>query len=744
MNRLQESAMTKPVIMLLLPLCILFGSSQYYGFTVDVVMAATEANGQITSLEQAKIAYKNKDYKTAFSLFSSLADQGNVEAQYDLGWMYYEGLGTERNIENALLWYKKAGEKKVLKAQLNLAAIYSKGVDVVQDYVEAAKWWRMAAYNGDVDAQIQLALLYTNGQGVKQDGVKAIKWYQKAAEQGNASAQYNLGEIYAKGKGVPKDVAKAVDWYQKAAEQGDANAQFRVGAMYDEGSGVPKDITKSVEWVQKAAAQGHAGAQLSLGMYYAKGQDVPKDMAKAVEWYLKAAEQGSIEAQLSLGKIYSDFGSPSFDEVKASKWLTKAAEQGDVEAQAALAFKYYLSIFGHGSPSDYAKSFKWAQKAAISGDVVSKYILGSLYLDGKGVSKDDSKGFEWIHSAAEDGHIVSMYYVASLYANGAGVPKNEKLAFEWYLKAASNGNQYAQNNLGVAYEFGDGVVRNETLAYAWYNLAAAQGEKLAIKSRDRIEKRITPDQRAEGQFLASHWKKGDTLRTDASSKAELPAIKNMPERPKIPEKQGSGTAFAVSADWLALTNYHVIRGCAEVKVAGREGVAKIITSDAVNDLALLQLPDKGEGFATFNPNPGKVRQGDDVIVFGYPLNYVLSSGGNLTPGIVSALTGLGNNTNQLQITAPIQPGSSGSPVMDKKGDVVGVVSMKLDDSKMTKATGQVGQNVNFAVSGQTVRTFLDTNKVPYNIGGGFFSREKSNADIADAARKWTVVVECWK
>jgi len=123
---------------------------------------------------------------------------------------------------------------------------------------------------------------------------------------------------------------------------------------------------------------------------------------------------------------------------------------------------------------------------------------------------------------------------------------------------------------------------------------------------------------------------------------------------------------------------------------------------------------------------------------------VLSSGGNLTPGVVSALTGLGNNTNQIQITAPIQPGSSGSPVLNKKGEVVGVVSMKLDDKKMVKATGQIGQNVNFAVSGQTLKTFLDTHKVEYRSGGGLLSFEKNTADLADEARKWTLVVECWK
>jgi S1-C subfamily serine protease len=209
-------------------------------------------------------------------------------------------------------------------------------------------------------------------------------------------------------------------------------------------------------------------------------------------------------------------------------------------------------------------------------------------------------------------------------------------------------------------------------------------------------------------------------------------------------KKGTGTAFIVNAAGHAITNHHVVEGCTEVRAEGRDGVVKVVTSDVVNDLAQLQIPGAINSQATIASDPAKLRQGEDIVVFGFPLNAVLSSGGNLTPGVVSAVTGLGNNTNQIQITAPIQPGSSGSPVINKKGEVVGVVSMKLSDAKMAKATGQVGQNVNFAVSGQTLTTFLDTHKVEYRSGGMFSFGSKSTADLADEARKWTLVVECWK
>lgn len=208
-------------------------------------------------------------------------------------------------------------------------------------------------------------------------------------------------------------------------------------------------------------------------------------------------------------------------------------------------------------------------------------------------------------------------------------------------------------------------------------------------------------------------------------------------------KRGTGTAFVVTKTGQAITNHHVVNGCTEIRFEGRDGTVKVKATDTVNDLALLEIPGMTGTAATILGDPSKLRQGDDVVVFGFPLNTLLSSGGNLTPGVISALTGLGNNTNQIQITAPIQPGSSGSPVLNKKGEVVGVVSMKLSDAKMANATGSVGQNVNFAVGGQTLKSFLATQQVEFSMGTFRFF-EKSTADLADEARKWTFVVECWK
>jgi TPR repeat protein len=95
-------------------------------------------------------------------------------------------------------------------AQFNLGVMYAKGQGVVKDEVEAVKWFRKAADQGNAEAQSNLGVMYAKGEGVVKDEVEAVKWFRKAADQGDADAQYNLGVMYAKGQGVVKDEVEAV------------------------------------------------------------------------------------------------------------------------------------------------------------------------------------------------------------------------------------------------------------------------------------------------------------------------------------------------------------------------------------------------------------------------------------------------------------------------------------------------------------------------------------------------------
>lgn len=109
-------------------------------------------------------------------------------------------------------------------AQFLLGTTYFKGNDVPQDYNEAMKWFRKAGERGHTKAQYNLGVMYSNGDGVPQDYKESARWYRKAAEQGHTVAEFNLGTSYAHGRGVPQDYVQAHMWFNLSAANGNKEA----------------------------------------------------------------------------------------------------------------------------------------------------------------------------------------------------------------------------------------------------------------------------------------------------------------------------------------------------------------------------------------------------------------------------------------------------------------------------------------------------------------------------------------
>jgi S1-C subfamily serine protease len=197
-----------------------------------------------------------------------------------------------------------------------------------------------------------------------------------------------------------------------------------------------------------------------------------------------------------------------------------------------------------------------------------------------------------------------------------------------------------------------------------------------------------------------------------------------------------GTGFFVSAEGHILTNNHVVEGCKSL--ATRDGLAlSVVSQNQGADLALLKGDIRPRAFAVFGKPP---RIGEPVMAFGFPLPGLLSSEGNSTTGIVSALSGPNDDLNIIQITAPVQPGNSGGPLVDEHGRVVGVVVAKLDAAEVEKVTGDIPQNVNFAVRGNLVTTFLDSTNVPHRTGS--FAAAADWPSVAKSERKMSVAIVC--
>jgi S1-C subfamily serine protease len=169
--------------------------------------------------------------------------------------------------------------------------------------------------------------------------------------------------------------------------------------------------------------------------------------------------------------------------------------------------------------------------------------------------------------------------------------------------------------------------------------------------------------------------------------------------------------------------------------------ATVIAVHPHDDLAVVRASLAFDAVAAFRDG-APVRPGDDVIAVGYPLAGLLADEPNVTTGAVSALAGIHNDRSLLQMSAPVQQGSSGGPLFDGAGNVVGVVVTKLNARIVAEETGDLPQNVNFALKGGVARAFLDELAIRYRAAPS--TVRLPNADVADIGRRVTVMVECYR
>jgi S1-C subfamily serine protease len=202
----------------------------------------------------------------------------------------------------------------------------------------------------------------------------------------------------------------------------------------------------------------------------------------------------------------------------------------------------------------------------------------------------------------------------------------------------------------------------------------------------------------------------------------------------------SGSGFFVSAKGHVLTNNHVVENCTSIRVfldRANWADGKEIASDTTNDLALLSTRLAPARVAA--PRTG-VRLGEYVAAFGYPHVDLLATTGNFTQGNVTALAGMGDDSRYLQISAPVQAGNSGGPLLDQSGNLVGIVSAKLNALKVAEINGDLMQNVNFALKASIVASFLDINGVRYVPGSD--SSHLRPEELADRAKSMSVFILC--
>lgn len=283
------------------------------------------------------------NFVKAAECFQKAAEQGNREAQFNIGSMYAEGIGVEKNWTEAAAWFAKAAAQGHGTAKANLCVMYAEGIGVEKNPAEAEKYLNDAVVTledfglDDLDRKVarewyplsgilrwrfhtlcnnvwfehsiserwihKLAergrndlALYFGDYFYQRDWKEAVKWYRAAAEKMERTGRdmdvqllSRIGFIYDKGGyGVDEDNAEAIKWYSKAVGKDKTNASaLRLANMYFDGEGVDKDPRMAVNLLYQSEYEDRNVCR-RLARCYIDGEGVPENMFMAAIWWLKA------------------------------------------------------------------------------------------------------------------------------------------------------------------------------------------------------------------------------------------------------------------------------------------------------------------------------------------------------------------------------------------------------------------------------------------------------------------------
>ena len=268
---------------------------------------------------------------------------------------------------------------------------------------------------------------------------------------------------------------------------------------------------------------------------------------------------------------------------------------------------------------------------------------------------------------------------------------------------------------------------------------------LAKAAEDRRRELFDQLEKYRSQAKLNYLKKANKI--DQNNKpAEV-----TPKKPKEPIRvetnsdkiipAASGSGFSITTDGYIITNNHVVSGCQKVKLhhQGKSYLANVVTFDARNDIAILKTEYRPSSILALRNKDAELLE--DIYVAGYPFGRKISASVKVTKGIISSLSGIGNDFTRVQIDAAIQPGNSGGPILDGKGNVVGVAVQKLDVKKIYKSFGTVPENTNFGIKTSIVKNILESNNIRNRpiANKDPISKTKLGKMISEA----TYYISCW-
>lgn len=216
------------------------------------------------------------------------------------------------------------------------------------------------------------------------------------------------------------------------------------------------------------------------GLLYTKGIGFEQQLERGIAMLEYAATTGKIaEAGCELGRIYGDRYKYSLNQPsKSMHWFHRAFECGSTQAVVDLAYGFFEGSSGQEVPKDDAKALRYAKDGALLNDKYCQYIVGHIYLKGRGVTADAQEALKWLHASAQQGFAVALEEEASVYMYGHGSAKQDyEKAFECCAQSTAMNIPFCQARLGDMYRNGLGNLNQDFhKAFEYYQNAASQSD----------------------------------------------------------------------------------------------------------------------------------------------------------------------------------------------------------------------------------------------------------------------------